>query len=232
MLDKPYVIQHRRPYRCIIVLFLTVAVTAAATLYWSQQWQQELTTQLNTLQQNHDVLVQKNENLTTENHSLNTILENINQSQAMQQATDSRLQSDIQALQDKVIELNKELLFYQNITQGSTSSELQVRELHLRPTPDNPSVFFYRIVLTQGKKITKSIKGSVELVLNMTVKEKAISRVVKTHDMKIRHVQILEGVFNLEANEHPVSAHIRIKQGNKVIAERNFEWDNALSPEF
>src|SRR5690606_16356195 len=130
---KPYVIQHRRPYRCIVVLLLVIAITAAGTLYWSQQWQQELTTQLKALQQNHDALVQENENLTRENHSLSTTLENINQATAMQQATDSRLQSDIQALQDKVIELNKELLFYQNITQGSASSELQVRELHLRP---------------------------------------------------------------------------------------------------
>ena len=150
MIDKPYVIHHRRPYRTLLILLITLAISAALLWYWTTQWQNEQNAQITALKEQNEQLHAENQNLLEQNKLLTAQVNDISRMQAMQDATDSQLQSNLERLQNQVIELNKELLFYQNITQGNASSELQIRELHLRPNPDNPSQYFYRIVITQG----------------------------------------------------------------------------------
>ena len=195
MIDKPYVIHHRRPYRTLLILLITLAISAAILWYWTTQWQNEQNAQITALKEQNE-----------------------------QDATDSQLQSNLERLQNQVIELNKELLFYQNITQGNASSELQIRELHLRPNPDNPSQYFYRIVITQGKKISKAIKGDVLVALQFN-DDKAKPRLINTHGLKLKHVQVLEGTLNIEQNEQPKSLKIELKQGKKTLTTRTFNWE-------
>ena len=127
--------------------------------------------------------------------------------------------------------LNKELLFYQNITQGNASSELQVRELHLRASQETPDSYINRIVITQGQRVNDPIKGEVDIVVNGAVSENTTTRVAKTQEMSIRHVQIIEGILTLEADEQPTSLKIRIRQNKKVITERDFDWKATLTTE-
>lgn len=230
MLSKPYVIHPRRPFRCLLLALLGILLTAAAIWYWGQQWRSQQLDKLESLQSQHQQLLQENQRLSERNHALQSELDNIHQMQAMQKATDSQLETDLQALQDKLIELNKELLFYQNITQGNVSSELQIRELHLRPLTDDPSSFSYRIVLTQGKRITKAIKGDVLLTLNLSGDSNGHSRLVETHDLKIRHVQVIEGTVKLAENETPESLRVMLRQSDKTLTERTFKWEVAASP--
>lgn len=230
MLDRPYVIHPRRPFRCLLLFLLGIALTVAAISYWGQTWQHKQLDKLSGLQSQYAQMLQENKRLTEENQVLRGQLENINQMQAMQQATDTQLQTELKTLQDKVIELNKELLFYQNITQGNASSELQVRELHLRPVADDPSSFMYRIVLTQGKRITKAIKGDVLITLNLKDNDKGHSRLLDQHALKIRHVQVLEGTLKLAENEQPDSLRVMLRQADKTLAERAFKWEVASSP--
>jgi regulator of replication initiation timing len=230
MLDKPYVIHARRPYRCVLILLLVIASLLGAGWFWSQEWRLAQSDKLRTLQGQYKQLVSENERLTSENQQLATELENITQMQALQQATDSKLQDELQAMQEQVIALNKELLFYQNITQGNASSELQVRELHLRPVADDPAAFMYRIVLTQGKRITKAIKGDVLITLNLGSDDEAHSRLLDQHDLKIRHVQVLEGTLRLTENEQPESLRIMLRQSDKTLTERTFKWEVSPSP--
>ncbi|MEC9313911.1 MAG: DUF6776 family protein, partial [Pseudomonadota bacterium] len=197
MLDRPYVIHPRRPYRCLLLVLLGIALTAVVIIAWGQQWQQKQLEKLSGLQSQHQQMLAENQRLTEENRLLQEQLLGINQMQALQEATDSQLQTELELLQNRVIELNKELLFYQNITQGDASSELQVRELHLRQVVDDPSSYLYRIVLTQGKRITKSIKGDVLITLNLEGNGEAQSRLVETQALNIRHVQVLEGTLKL-----------------------------------
>lgn len=230
MLDKPYVIQARRPYRCLLVLLATIITLAAAGWFWSKEWRAAQSDKLTRLQNQYEQLVSENQRLIGDNQQLASQLENINQMQALQQATDSQLQTELQSMQEKIIALNKELLFYQNITQGNASSELQVRELHLRPVAEDPSSFMYRIVLTQGKRITKAIKGDVLITLNLAGDGEAQSRLLDQHDLKIRHVQVLEGTLKLAENERPESLRIMLRQADKTLTERTFKWEVSPSP--
>jgi len=230
MLDKPYVIHHRRPLHCLLLVLLVLAVAAAGVWYWSQQWRLQQTANLSELQSQYDQLLTENHTLVEKHQTLMAELQGINQMQAMQQATDSQLQTELETLQDELIQLNKELLFYQNITQGKVSSELQVRELHLRQSNDDPSSFHYRLVMTQGKKITKAIRGKVALTLQLKNGDETNSRQLNEHALNIRHVQVLEGTLKLTENEQPISIHVALKQGTKKLAERTFEWDATPSP--
>lgn len=230
MLDKPYVIHHRRPYQCLFLIVLALAITVTAIWYWNQHWRQQQTENLTALQSQHQQLMAENQRLTESNQTLMAELENINQMQAMQRASDSQLQTELQSLQEQLIELNKELLFYQNITQGNASSKLQVRDLHLRSVADDPTLYNYRIVLTQGKKITKAVLGSVELSLTVKSGEMMSSRLISEQALNIRHVQVLEGMLKLTENEQPISLQVTLKQKTKTLAERTFEWDATPSP--
>jgi regulator of replication initiation timing len=230
MLDKPYVIHARRPYRCLLLLIAAIALVVIAGWFWSKEWRDAQNDKLTSLQSQYAQLVSENQRLTGENQQLASQLENINQMQALQQATDSQLQTELQTMQDKIIALNKELLFYQNITQGNASSELQVRELHLRPVADDPASFMYRIVLTQGKRITKAIRGDVLITLNLGGDGEAQSRLLDQHDLKIRHVQVLEGTMKLAENEQPDSLRIMLRQADKTLTERTFKWEVSPSP--
>ena len=220
MIDKPYVIHHRRPYRTLLILLITLAISAAILWYWTTQWQNEQNAQITALKEQNEQLHAENQNLLEQNKLLTAQVNDISRMQAMQDATDSQLQSNLERLQNQVIELNKELLFYQNITQGNASSELQIRELHLRPNPDNPSQYFYRIVITQGKKISKAIKGDVLVALQFN-DDKAKPRLINTHGLKLKHVQVLEGTLNIEQNEQPKSLKIELKQGKKTLTAIN-----------
>ena len=228
MIDKPYVIHHRRPYRTLLILLITLAISAALLWYWTTQWQNEQNAQITALKEQNEQLHAENQNLLEQNKLLTAQVNDISRMQAMQDATDSQLQSNLERLQNQVIELNKELLFYQNITQGNASSELQIRELHLRPNPDNPSQYFYRIVITQGKKISKAIKGDVLVALQFN-DDKATPRLINTHGLKLKHVQVLEGTLNIEQNEQPKSLKIELKQGKKTLTTRTFNWELAPS---
>ena len=228
MIDKPYVIHHRRPYRTLLILLITLAISAALLWYWTTQWQNEQNAQITALKEQNEQLHAENQNLLEQNKLLTAQVNDISRMQAMQDATDSQLQSNLERLQNQVIELNKELLFYQNITQGNASSELQIRELHLRPNPDNPSQYFYRIVITQGKKISKAIKGDVLVALQFN-DDKAKPRLINTHELKLKHVQVLEGTLNIEQNEQPKSLKIELKQGKKTLTTRTFNWELAPS---
>lgn len=228
MIDKPYVIHHRRPYRTLFILLIVLTLSASALWYWTTRWQSEQNVQITVLKKQNKELQTENQSLLEQNKLLTAQVNDISRMQAMQDATDSQLQSNLERLQNQVIELNKELLFYQNITQGNASSELQVRELHLRPNPDNSSQYFYRIVITQGKKISKAIKGDVLITLQSS-NEKTEPRLVNTHGLKLKHVQVLEGTLNIEQNEQPKSLKIELKQGKKTLTTRTFNWEESPS---
>ena len=139
---------------------------------------------------------------------------------AIQQATDEQLQLQLIQLQDDLVLLNKELMFYQNITQGSSDSKLQIRELHLRQDIAQSNKINYRLVLTQGKRINKPITGTVIVLLNKGGKQ----HVIKEHSLKIRHVQVLEGQIELTDNVTPNTITIHLKQKKKKVLTHVFDW--------
>lgn len=219
--DTAYIVTQRRPYQWLLFLLFAVTVTIALQWLINQQLNAAQRSELTTLQQQNTVLHNERDILQQQNQQLLVELNDQQQMLAMSKVTDQQLRSDLEQLQNKVIELNKELLFYQNITQGTASSELQIRELHLSPVNDDHATFHYRIVLTQGKKINQPISGT--LTVNLALADKK-SREIRQHAIKFRHVQVVEGAIQLNENESPSSLLITLKQGKKTLTERDFDW--------
>jgi len=59
--------------------------------------------------------------------------------------------------------------------------------------------------------------------------DKAKPRLINTHGLKLKHVQVLEGTLNIEQNEQPKSLKIELKQGKKTLTTRTFNWELAPS---
>ncbi|ODN68176.1 DUF6776 family protein [Methylophaga muralis] len=219
-----YVIQPKRPLRIIFWIVVAIVITGLIQWYWF----------------NHDSgdkarLLEQNKQMTEQLASMKVqlmqqaeLMQNQQQVKAMHQATAQQLQNRLEQLQKKVIDLDKELLFYQNITQGNSSSELQIRDLQLRPDSENPEQLRYRLVITQGKNISEPITGEILIRLQNIEgegeKAKAIELNVTEHPLNLRHVQVIEGVFNLTELPEPEQISVDLRQKDKVLISRSFDW--------
>ncbi|THK41699.1 hypothetical protein E8Q33_07465 [Methylophaga sp. SB9B] len=219
-----YVIQPKRPLRIIFWIVVAIVITGLIQWYWF----------------NHDSgdkarLLEQNKQMTEQLASMKVqlmqqaeLVQNQQQVKAMHQATAQQLQNRLEQLQKKVIDLDKELLFYQNITQGNSSSELQIRDLQLRPDSENPEQLRYRLVITQGKNISEPITGEILIRLQNIEgegeKAKAIELNVSEHPLNLRHVQVIEGVFNLTELPEPEQISVDLRQKDKVLISRSFDW--------
>jgi len=124
-------------------------------------------------------------------------------------------------LQNKVITLNKELVFYQSITQGNTSSKLQVREFQLSADEHTVDSYRYRLVITQGQKISKALKGTINISINSD-NNKSVT--LKEHPLNLRHVQVIEGQLKIADNIEPETITVTIKQQKKSAISQTFDW--------
>ena len=230
MQDKSYTIHQRRPYRCLLFILLSSALSAVACWFVAQLWHQQQIQQLALLQQQQQTLSHDNAQLTKANQALRASLNSFSQQGAIKAATDEQLSMDVQRLQNKVLELNKELQFYQDITQGDSSSQLQIRELHVSAVAAESNSYVYRLVLTQGARVEKPTEGIIELSLRHGDGDNVTSRLVASHEMKLRHVQVIEGTITLEDEEQAPQWQVQIKRDNTLLSERLFDWGTALSP--
>lgn len=223
-LDK-YVIHQAKPYRFAIFMLIAIIITAISVWFYLKEDSITLQQNLLFLEQNLDLSRQNSQqlnderlNLREQNKQLNDTTHIQLQELNIQQATVEQLQQQLAELQDQVISLNKELLFYQNITQGVTSSELQIRELHLTADTEQSDIIHYRLVITQGKSITKPLTGSVRI--NLDTDATAISE----HPLNLRYVQLIEGEVKITNNNYPKSITVTITQAKKPKLSRTFDW--------
>jgi len=219
-----YVIQPRRPLRVVLCLLIAILFTSFIQWYWFNRDGSEKNRLTNENQQLLEQVALIEQQLMQQTESM----QNQQQVQAMHQATVEQLQNQLVQLQNKVIDLDKELLFYQNITQGNSSSELQIRALQLRADTENPAQLRYRLVITQGKNITEPITGEVVILLQKTQGEgeeaKTVELATLEHPLNLRHVQIVEGLLNLGELATPEQIHISLMQNDKTLVSRTFDW--------
>lgn len=220
-----YVIHQVKPFRFAIFISITVIITAISVWYYlkedSTSLQQNLIfleKNLNLSRQNSQQLSDERLDLREQNKQLNDTTSIQLQELNIQQATVDELQQQLVDLQNQVITLNKELMFYQNITQGATSTELQIRELHLTADAEQPDIIHYRLVITQGKNIAKPVTGSVSINIDKDAKA------VAEHPLNLRYVQLIEGQLNIAPNNHTKSITITITQTKKPKLSRTFDW--------
>lgn len=217
------VIRQRRPLRSIFLLLTGMMIGAACLGGWLYFYQTDMEKRLNTLQTQHQQLLTDNQRLQQQNTQLGTALTSYDQQVATQKVTAEKLEQRLAELQDTVIELNQELAFYQNITQGNSSSELQVRELQLRQDEASPGSYHYRLVITQGENIKEPVQGQITLAIIAGEDKRQIAE----HDLHVRYVQVVEGRLSLTADMQPEKLAVRLSQDDKTLTSREFDWQLA-----
>lgn len=223
-----HVIRRPRPYRFILAMVL--AITFSLGGFW-------LFMQKNSLHQ-VDKLTQENERLSQQCNGNNVHTQRLKELNSqltlnaqehqseikIQTATTEQMQVQLEALQQQLTLLNKEVLFYQSITQGDGTKKLHIREVQLFADPDDSSLIRYRIVITQGQKINNAITGTVNILITEE-KEGQIERsLLATHSLILRHVQLLEGQMKVAENITPLSVIIELKQKKRTTLSQTFDW--------
>ncbi|HET8807220.1 MAG TPA: DUF6776 family protein [Methylophaga sp.] len=219
----PYEIRQRRPFRCLLWMAVIVLLVIAGQWYYHQHISER---QAQLLAENQQLKTELAE-LQTDYQALSQTRNSHEQIQAIHQATTTQLESRLQQLQQKVIDLNKELLFYQTVTQGTGSSELQVRELQLRTDDTDTSLLRYRLVLTQGDNISEPITGEVIVGLQAAEDAPENTDTIGEHALNLRYVQVIEGSFTLPA-QTPAKLVVTLTQKDKTLTSRAFNWQEIL----
>jgi len=205
-------------------LLSLMIIIATVWLYYQLPTLRELQFETTSLKVNNAKLLRQNKELKRQHKTLSEKLQDSEQAAAIQKVTNKELQLRLTTLQDEVIDLNRELDFYQNVTQGNTSTKLQIRELTLTADSKQENRINYRLVITQGKKITAPITGAIQLFV--TGENKALADTIKIaqHQLKLRYVQVLDGQITLAEGFNPKTVTISLKQNTKTTLSKDFDW--------
>ena len=153
------------------------------------------------------------------------MLTNQRQYLAIQKATDKQLRLQLVKLQNKVIELNKELIFYQVITKGNSSSKLQIHKFQLYAYNHTSDDYCYRIVITQGNEMSKVLTGTIIVAIHAKYNGKNHEIILREHPLNLRHVQVIKGQIKIANNIKPKKITIMIKQEKQPNILEIFDWN-------
>lgn len=225
-LQNKYVIRPHRPFRALLIVVVLIALVVAGQWFWHTHLsahQAALVLEKTQLQAQLTALETRYQALSESQSSLQ-------QAETMHQSKTTQLENRLQQLQQRAIDLNKELLFYQNITQGNSSSELQVRELQLRADSENPLLMRYRLVITQGENISEPITGTLTVSLIADSEAPGEMMLAAENGLNLRHVQVAEGTFEIAADTAlPEQVSISLKQADKILTARTFDWNAVIA---
>ena len=226
-----YVIKQSKPLRWIGFVLFIIVVTIAIQWCLNQNISLEQLQLISTseqlqrdLEQQLYVQTSQNRQLCASNATLRSIFRKQQQYLAIQQATNQRLRLQLVKLRSEAMTLEKELSFYQGVTQGNSSSKLQVHKFQLQAYGNTTNSYRYRFVLTQGKEIGKVLIGTISISINAKHDGKNEKIVVNEHLLNLRHVQVIEGQLKIAENIKPQELTITIKQKKKPNTSQTFDW--------
>lgn len=222
-----HVIHRPKPLRNILIVLLAIAITALSFWLYQQNTNERTISKISIISEKNNQLSTDKQALISKNGQLQKRLQQqakqIKDHQhfvAIQKITDQQLQLQLSKLQSEIVTLNKDLMFYQNVTQGTGDSKLQIRELHLSQDSTQANKVNYRLVITQGQRIKNSIKGSIIV----TVTKDAKHTVINKHSLNLRHVQVIEGQIELTDSTTPDTISIALKRNKKTTLTQTFDW--------
>jgi hypothetical protein len=230
VLTPPQLNNDQQVIKNLLMALLGLIIIAIIIWVYRQQTTGELSALVTVLEQENHQIKERNIKLTAQNEALTT--DNINRQQALaiQKATNNELLQQLNELQDNALEIDKELSFYQNITQGSATSKLQVRELKITADTEQADQFSYRLVISQGKKITKPLNGKLSVSLTGNIDKQSKTIKLNEHQLKLRHVQVFNGQINLANDMEPKSIKITLIQNKKTTLSKTIDWTVSTSP--
>jgi hypothetical protein len=215
--SKKHIIEQPRPYHRLIIVSLVIAITISIQWYLHNEKSLQLQEDITGLQQQLAQLTVKYRRLLKDSPKDKSDL-------AIEKVTNQQLQLKLDELQEQVHDKTKDIIFYQSITQGNNSSKLQYRDLNLRVDENEPDTIRYRLVITQGKKITRPITGTISMIVNTETNGTKFKHVLDEHELNLRHVQVIEGHIKLESDVLPKTISVDLIQKNKVILSKTFDW--------
>lgn len=226
-----FTIGQHRPHYAVALVVISVVLTFLIQRYAYLKTTQVQQQQIKQYQQLDDAY----QSLRTDNKELsdtlilrNTSTDSQKYELAIQQATILKLEQQLSTLQKQLTSLNKELVFYQTITQGDRPQKLQIRELELRADSADPTLVHYRLIITQGAKINQALTGTIEIIVNAIQHQTSESVLVAAHPLQLRHVQLIEGQIKLTEKTMPKTITIAIIQNGKELLTQLVNWQ--LSP--
>jgi TolA-binding protein len=222
---KKHVIAPEKPLRAKLITLLIAALPAVAVWFYFTEISTVTTDALTKIEREQSILLTENASLLKERDQLSDELTQQQFYLATEKATDQQLQTRLDELQTKVVELQKELLFYQNITQATTSSKLQIRSINLTPSINDDTVK-YRVVISQGQKITTPLTGKV--VISLTSKEQP--SISQEHVLNLRHIQVFDGSLTLNEATTPQNITVTVMDKSKTLTTKTFDWKTLQTP--
>ena len=225
-----FIVSRHRPYFYVIILIAAVTFTFLIQRYvhlYTTKIQQQKVAEFHQLDDLYQHLLKKSKEMEQYIALSNSHLEKNKHELHLQKETIQQLEKQLNSQQEQFASLNKDLLFYQAITQGDRPKKLQIRELVLRTDPDNSDIVHYQLVVTQGEKVNQALTGTIEIVGDMAQDEPVI---IAEHSLNLRHVQLIKGQIQLLDTQVPESISVIIKQKNKTLLSQSFNWQ--LSPAF
>jgi TolA-binding protein len=222
---KKHVIAPEKPLRAKLITLLIAALPAVAVWFYFTEISTVTTDALTKIEREQSILLTENASLLKERDQLSDELTQQQFYLATEKATDQQLQTRLDELQTKVVELQKELLFYQNITQATTSSKLQIRSINLTPSINDDTVK-YRVVISQGQKITTPLTGKV--VISLTSKDQP--SISQEHVLNLRHIQVFDGSLTLNEATTPQNITVTVMDKSKTLTTKTFDWKTLQTP--
>jgi len=226
-----HVIHRPRPYRYMFIILIAITLSTYGLWLYLQQQNitqiQKLATLKNEVQELKQKITVKDGTIKQLNKDNNYLKIKTSEQQseiAIQFVTIEQLQHQLENLQQKIITLDKELLFYQSITQGNSAQKLQIRELQLHANALEDDSVSYRLIITQGQKINKPITGKIKLTLSEEIGGIIKSRVLTEHKINLRYVQLLEGKIKITDNTKPLAITVKLKEKGKDALSQTFDW--------
>jgi len=228
---SPQLVVHEHdPFKrgLVVLLFIVVLVAAGYLLYDYGHSRADY---------DFDFLESERLNLQAQIKTLNAETEQLrNQLVASQRSNEidkqayAEVDASLQAMQAEILELEEEVAFYRSIVApGETSAGLRIQRFGIEPTGEQG--YLYKLVLTQVKKNTRTIKGKVVMQVegvrdgkphkyNLT----SLSATgQKQLDFRFKYFQSFEGNLVLPEGFVANRVHIKVSSKRKTV-EKSFAW--------
>ena len=132
------------------------------------------------------------------------------------------LKEDSISLQQNLHFLQQNLNLSRQSTQQLSDERLDLRkqnkQLNNTTSIQLQELIHYRLVITQGKSITKPVVGMVSINIDSD------STSISEQPLNLRYVQLIEGQLNVAGSLQPKSITITITQAKKTKLSRSFDW--------
>lgn len=172
----------------------------------------------------HHRLVQERDALANTNAGLRQQMVFLKRSRDIDRKAQQQVQKDNSALQAKVVELKKQLSFYQDIVApGKVHSGVRVPALEVI-AGQKPRRYHYSLVLMQGPHHPE-IAGTVKLTVVGKRGEKPVA--LNPRRFKFRYFENLRGDLQLPAGFTPERIDVTVTQNGRHSGDRfkrSFDW--------